>query len=153
MTGATGCSQNDTELDDAVIAQCLRTRQVHFLSHELTPEQKVDQRYDIAFDKAPTTFQKSCCDSALRYRLGNKHVAHAIFQTGLPAPLMAEHYTAMHPGIDHILAWFIRIATATERRKADPIIAAHQQLSLETHMDCPVRISSAGQISIGWDWR
>ena len=92
------------ELDEEQVSLCYRKFGRILLKHDLLPHQKVKDKYRIRHnfegDTHLTKVQRSFTDNMLRKFLGDKKVAFAIWQHGLPSIADMGHATK-RPGRGH----------------------------------------------------
>ena len=121
------------ELDEEQVSLCYRKFGRILLTHDLLPHQKVKDKYRIRHnfegDTHLTKIQRSFTDNILRKFLGDKKVAFAIWQHGLPSIADMGHATKrpgrghatkrpgrvldkgrLQSGLEECLKWYIAVA-------------------------------------------
>ena len=113
------------ELDEDAVSLCYQKFGRMLITHDLRPQQKRDKRDRLQNkfngDTSLTTFQRSFTDHMLHKFLGDKKVAFAIWQNGIPSVLDhpvvyrdrrdSKAYMGMlRSGLDECLLWYSGLA-------------------------------------------
>ena len=139
--------QEELTHDEVVV--CFKKWASQILENELTDEQRWDDRYHPRYDGDGalrlSRFQRSFINSMLRKRIGNKEMAMAIWQIGLPAsldsvpttsPLMEDlsrHDRMLQSGAEDIAQWLGRLGAALQRHSESPTYQEQRRLVGDTY--------------------
>ena len=125
------------ELDDIDVSWCYQRLGHNLITHDLLPHQKQDRRYRLR-GSVLSTFQRSFVDCVIRKSLGDKRVAQAILQRGLPSVVDPPHFKVLdkrmlQSGLHECLQWYVALANDLLAHQGQPgFVAQVAASSLDT---------------------